>query len=317
MLPPVDPAVFERNPQFKALHQHLCAAKLNPDGTTRDVKRQRAREDLNSRVELRRTETARKELMRQALDSVAMRNVELASELREVIEIISTLLNGNMSKDDREALQGDVEYFAEHIHPIASAMSTYLNTTATDVSIIADPSQPPHPAALPNTIAAMKHTTTMHSSELSQQRVALIDLACQVLSTSREVQESAVRVLEQTIHGSVARNLKTQAEHLEVVAKGVSAKLKIMLATSHPASGPDPEFNAALQNYNAHLLKKLTSLETKEASTHVQLQKYERSGSAGMREITARYVELLGETRRAENEIERLKNGERRLSVLG
>jgi hypothetical protein len=41
MLPPVDSAVLERNPNFDVLYKDLCARKLNPDGSTRDTKKQR------------------------------------------------------------------------------------------------------------------------------------------------------------------------------------------------------------------------------------------------------------------------------------
>lgn len=35
MLPPCDPAVLDKNPQFKKLHQHLTTKLLNPDATTK------------------------------------------------------------------------------------------------------------------------------------------------------------------------------------------------------------------------------------------------------------------------------------------
>lgn len=46
MLPPVEPSVFETNPDFEVLYKDLCARKLNADGTTRDTKKQRIREEI-------------------------------------------------------------------------------------------------------------------------------------------------------------------------------------------------------------------------------------------------------------------------------
>lgn len=41
MLPPVDPRVLERNPNFDILYKDLTTRKMNPDGSTRDTKKQR------------------------------------------------------------------------------------------------------------------------------------------------------------------------------------------------------------------------------------------------------------------------------------
>ena len=46
MLPPVEPAVLERNPNFEVLYKDLCARKLNPDGSTRDTKKQRMHAEI-------------------------------------------------------------------------------------------------------------------------------------------------------------------------------------------------------------------------------------------------------------------------------
>lgn len=46
MLPPVEPAVFERNPNFEVLYKDLCARKLNVDGSTRDTKKQRMHAEI-------------------------------------------------------------------------------------------------------------------------------------------------------------------------------------------------------------------------------------------------------------------------------
>jgi hypothetical protein len=36
----------------------------------------------------------------------------------------------------------------------------------------------------------------------------------------------SVRILEQTLHGSVARGMKARAEHLSSVARGIELKVK-------------------------------------------------------------------------------------------
>lgn len=46
MLPPVDPRVLERNPNFDVLYKDLTTRKMNPDGSTRDTKKQRIHDEI-------------------------------------------------------------------------------------------------------------------------------------------------------------------------------------------------------------------------------------------------------------------------------
>ena len=46
MLPPVPPDTLQRNPGFEVLLRDLCSRKLNPDGSTRDTKKQRMHEEI-------------------------------------------------------------------------------------------------------------------------------------------------------------------------------------------------------------------------------------------------------------------------------
>jgi hypothetical protein len=46
MLPPVDPRVLERNPNFDVLYKDLTTRKLNLNGSTRDTKKQRMHDEI-------------------------------------------------------------------------------------------------------------------------------------------------------------------------------------------------------------------------------------------------------------------------------
>jgi hypothetical protein len=46
MLPPVDPGTLQRNPNFELLYKDLTTRKLNPDGSTRDTKKQRMHDEI-------------------------------------------------------------------------------------------------------------------------------------------------------------------------------------------------------------------------------------------------------------------------------
>ena len=46
MLPPIDPVVLQRNPNFEILYKDLCTRKLNPNGSSRDTKKQRVHDEI-------------------------------------------------------------------------------------------------------------------------------------------------------------------------------------------------------------------------------------------------------------------------------
>lgn len=52
-------------------------------------------------------------------------------------------------------------------------------------------------------------------------------VARQIHDTYRQLIEASIRILEQTIHGSVARSIKAKAEYLATVAEGMSKKLEV------------------------------------------------------------------------------------------
>lgn len=57
-------------------------------------------------------------------------------------------------------------------------------------------------------------------------RMRITELGDQIHGVYRELFEVSVRIIEQTLHGSVARGGKARAEHLASVAKGMELKLQ-------------------------------------------------------------------------------------------
>lgn len=57
-------------------------------------------------------------------------------------------------------------------------------------------------------------------------RMRITELGEQIHGVYRELFEVSVRIIEQTLHGSVARGGKARAEHLASVAKGMELKLQ-------------------------------------------------------------------------------------------
>ncbi|KAL9087862.1 MAG: hypothetical protein Q9165_006424 [Trypethelium subeluteriae] len=60
--------------------------------------------------------------------------------------------------------------------------------------------------------------------DLLKPRERIASLACEVLNAHAACLDIGIRTLEQTIHGSVARGTRAQAEHLNTVAEGICGK---------------------------------------------------------------------------------------------
>jgi hypothetical protein len=79
---------------------------------------------------------------------------------------------------------------------------------------------------LPSRITALVESIASHTAAISSTRGRITDTADHIHSTHRDILEMSVRILEQTLHGSVARGLKSRAEHLSSVAKALDFKIR-------------------------------------------------------------------------------------------
>jgi chromosome segregation ATPase len=111
-------------------------------------------------------------------------------------------------------------------------------------------------------------------------------------------------MLEQTLHGSISRGVRAQAEHLATVAKGMELKLQVMASTD--AMLTDPALQTELEAYRARLDTLADDLSSKTASNERALTEYGRAGK-GMLEIAKRYAEVKKECAAVKDEIEKLE----------
>ncbi|KAL1648859.1 putative alpha-1,6-mannosyltransferase mnn11 [Diplodia intermedia] len=281
MLPPIAPALLERNPKFKVLYEDISQNKLNSDASTKDVKRQRL--------------------------------VDEARKLHEVITIVAAQLNGHIPSSDREILQEDVEYFTEHIVPISRALSAHLKSTAVQLCRIASPETDPNPGtirSLPSIAQDQQDDVAASTAALASHRVALADLAAATLDAQTRLVEVVVRVLEQTVHGSAARAARAKAEHLAAVAKGLELKLSVVTLTSRG----EGELERAVEGYGRWLRGEREELDHRKAIAEDRLRDFEEAGGGGgggkggmLREIARRYAEVEEEIARVRGEVGRLE----------
>jgi diphthamide biosynthesis protein 3 len=100
--------------------------------------------------------------------------------------------------------------------------------TAADGNLIAAPDI----SKLPTQGNALQESISSQTMSLALTRSRVTELSDQTHTAYRELFEASVRVIEQTLHGSVARGVKAKAEHLAVVAKGMELKLQHVLVRS-------------------------------------------------------------------------------------
>lgn len=67
-----------------------------------------------------------------------------------------------------------------------------------------------------------------HKARLNTARITLANESADLLALYQTLHEAVTRRLEQTIHGSVARGTRTQADYLAKLAQDMEKKLRVM-----------------------------------------------------------------------------------------
>ncbi|KIW06246.1 uncharacterized protein PV09_02719 [Verruconis gallopava] len=310
MLPPISPNVLENNPKFKALYTNLAGSRLNADGSTRLIKQQRAQAELEKQLVTARRDAAQRTLLKDALRAVSLRMNDLPPELIETCHIISAQLEDALSPSDLDILTDDIDYFVSHIKPVASEVSKQLEDSAlllaklalADVNISQDAQAL---SQLTTHASALQETIANQTASISLTRTRITELGDQIHAAYRDLFETSIRIIEQTIHGSISRGTKAKAEHLAVVAKGMELKLQILAQTDSILT--DPALQSDLEEYKSRLENADADLSSRAAAAEKALSEYERAGK-GMTEIAKRYADLMKACDGVRDEIQKLES---------
>jgi hypothetical protein len=220
---------------------------------------------------------------------------------------VTAQLSGHIPASDREILSGDLDVFLGNVNVISEAISSQLDTVGELLCRIADPVKTPAAEQLVSKAVGLQDAATKDlPKELSDAHVHLANTAYAVLSIHRQVLENSIRILEQTMHGSLARATKAKAEflHSRATLLGLQARIHTLM---HP---PPAEFVAALKNYKASQGSSERELKDREAMARKALELYDKAGEKALKDIARRAVYLRQEIARTEDEIERLERGE-------
>lgn len=311
MLPPIPPSVLDRNPRFNQLYKDISTSRLNPDASSRLIKQQRASADIEKQLHVLRKEALQTNLLHQSLSSVANRLHDLTPEVRFSCITVAGQLRGGLLATEQETLNDVLEGFQANLKTIAATISQDLKQLATHIATLLAVEEgrdfkPSDLSTLAANAAKLLSQNAATTQKIAQLRTRITDLSDQINSTHREILEASVRILEQTLHGSVARGVRAKAEHLAVVAKGLDLKIRIL-----DAGDPlrvNGELKEAVEFYGEHLQDQKRKLEGRVRECEKELEGYE--GEKGMAEIGKRFVEVLGRCEDVKREIARL-NAER------
>ena len=190
--------------------------------------------------------------------------------------------------------------------PISAALSTLLDQDTDVLGSILDSEAPPAPKDLATSIEELQAAAAAAGSRTAESRLKLTQEATKLHELYRQIIETSIRILEQTIHGSVARGTKAKADYLATVAEGMNKKLGVQHGQLM-SQLYSPEIQEALQVRRNELEAGIKVAKRKVREAEQQLENYRSTG--GMESLAKAYGELMSETEKVKAEVARLKNG--------
>ncbi|KAI6846808.1 hypothetical protein KC332_g2795 [Hortaea werneckii] len=309
MLPLADTTILGANPKFAALYRDLSSNKLNADGTSKlDAKALKEHEAFEKDIQAAQVKSAKRQIIQSGLSDLVYRGDELPEELQDLVGITAASLAGDIGDEDKDIIADELESFHEYALRIAEAISKNIQKDTTALASLLSPENAPRVEELANTIHKIQENLASSTSRLSELRISLAQEIPSVHELYREIIETSIRILEQTIHGSVARGTKAKADYLAVVAEGMSKKLALQHGQLMQQIYT-PEIQETLRNKQDDLDAESLSLKRKVREMDERLAAYRQE--RGMKQMVGEYAELMRETERVEREIDRLETGGR------
>ncbi|KAI7321637.1 hypothetical protein KC367_g1192 [Hortaea werneckii] len=307
MLPLADTTILGANPKFAALYRDLSSNKLNADGTSKlDAKALKEHEAFEKDIQAAQVKSAKRQIIQSGLSDLVYRGDELPEELQDLVGITAASLAGDIGDEDKDIIADELESFHEYALRIAEAISKNIQKDTTALASLLSPENAPRVEELANTIRKIQENLASSTSRLSELRISLAQEIPSVHELYREIIETSIRILEQTIHGSVARGTKAKADYLAVVAEGMSKKLALQHGQLMQQIYT-PEIQETLRNKQDDLDAESLSLKRKVREMDERLAAYRQE--RGMKQMVGEYAELMRETERVEREIDRLETG--------
>ena len=194
----------------------------------------------------------------------------------------------------------------ENIKPIVTALLIHFQSSAEILATLVSPDHPLELKDIPDTISHIQSSISSAQSATAASRISLAKEAVKVQDLHRQILETSIRILEQTIHGSVARGTKAKADYLTVVAEGMNKKLGVQHAQL-VAQLYSSEVQEALDNKAEDTRAQSATLKRKIREAEEKLEEYKKNFEiAGM---AKEYAEIVKESERLKEGIGKLESG--------
>ena len=173
------------------------------------------------------------------------------------------------------------------------------------LSQLLDPSE--QQTDLSSSLHALKNSIITSRTNLSSSRASLTTQAVSLATLYTTAFETAIRILEQVIHGSVARHSKAQAAYLAIVAEGIEKKylvLKAQVINNVYDTETRALLEESMEEVEGEIRRAWGVLRRREG----WLGRLEGQGR-GLEKIAEDVVALRAEIERVREEVERLEGG--------
>ena len=196
--------------------------------------------------------------------------------------------------------------FKENIKPIATALSKQFASDLQSLATLLDPDNPPSSQNLVPSVQELKAAIANTQTKENASRLLLAQESAKVHALNRQATECSIRLLEQTLHGVVARGSKAKADYLAVVAEGMGKKLSLQHGQLM-AQVYSPEVQDVLSAKSDELEGRARKLKRDIREAEERLDGYSKIG--GMEGVAREYAEVLAQTERVQAETARLEEG--------
>ena len=169
-----------------------------------------------------------------------------------------------------------------------------------------DPTQQTPTSSLPSQIQTLQASLEEVKQQLDVKRIELASTLTQVLKTNALLLQTAIRTLEQVVHGSVGRHARARAEHLATVARGLEKRL-LVAQKSVAGQVYDARVEDRLRGKKEELEAKMAAMRRRMRDREQWLERLE--SVAGLREAVEEMEGLKTEIERVKDEVERLEGG--------
>jgi hypothetical protein len=195
---------------------------------------------------------------------------------------------------------------AEHQSNITFLSGSLSRAIADDLNLLAQIASPKaeSPARyLVSHIVKLRHEIAESKVQTAAIRLDIAQEAVDVHAMQRKIIETSIRILEQTIHGSVSRNTKAKADYLATVAEGMSKKLQLQHGQLLTAAYA-PEMQEALEARATQLERERLMLQRKTREANERIAEYTQSRQ--LAELAREYADIRAETAKVRQDLTKL-----------